>query len=79
MRGPVTLGARGTDANDGPTFIVQDGRYLSARWPGDAYRFARALMAMLDALPVSVPEGTASRLPPEETTVPVGQSVKSEP
>ena len=38
-RGPLTL-ARGTADDDGPAFVVQDGRYLSARWPGDAYLFA---------------------------------------
>jgi len=26
---------------------VRDGRYLSARWPGDAHRFAYALVGML--------------------------------
>ena len=28
-------------------FTVRDGRYLSARWPGDAHRFAYELAAML--------------------------------
>ena len=28
-------------------FTVRDGRYLSARWPGDAHRFAHELVAML--------------------------------
>lgn len=28
-------------------FTVRDGRYLSARWPGDAHRFAHDLVAML--------------------------------
>jgi len=26
---------------------VEDGRYLSARWPGDAYLFAKTLLARL--------------------------------
>jgi putative intracellular protease/amidase len=43
-RGPVNLGARGTRENDAPTFVVEDGRYVSARWPGDAYAFARAML-----------------------------------
>lgn len=47
VRGPITLGARGTRADDGPALVVEDGRYVSARWPGDAYRFARALLARL--------------------------------
>ena len=47
-RGPRTL-SRGTATDDGPAFVVQDGRYLSARWPGDAYFFARSFAAMLTA------------------------------
>jgi len=27
---------------------VRDARYLSARWPGDAHRFARDFCVMLD-------------------------------
>jgi putative intracellular protease/amidase len=46
-RGPRVLVRRGTDADDGPTFLVTDGAYLSARWPGDAYRIARALLEEL--------------------------------
>lgn len=30
-----------------PGFVVRDGNYLSARWPGDAHRFAAALLDML--------------------------------
>ncbi|MBL8915143.1 MAG: DJ-1/PfpI family protein [Archangium sp.] len=47
VRGPTHLMSRGTDANDAPAFVVEDGKYVSARWPGDAYKFARALMARL--------------------------------
>jgi protease I len=32
-------------------FTVRDGRYLSARWPGDAHRFAHELVAMLAEAP----------------------------
>lgn len=46
-RGPYTLVARGTDADDRPAFVVEDGAYVSARWPGDAYLFARKLLARL--------------------------------
>lgn len=28
-------------------FVVRDGRYLSARWPGDCHRFAAAFVGML--------------------------------
>jgi len=46
-RGPRALFAQGTRDDDGPAFVVEDGRYLSARWPGDAYLFARRLLAQL--------------------------------
>ncbi len=41
VRGPRVLRRRGTDADDGPAFVVEDDNYVSARWPGDAYLFAR--------------------------------------
>ncbi|MFO0598202.1 MAG: type 1 glutamine amidotransferase domain-containing protein [Myxococcaceae bacterium] len=47
VRGPTHLMKRGTDADDSPAFVVEDGKYVSARWPGDAYRFARALISRL--------------------------------
>jgi putative intracellular protease/amidase len=46
-RGPLTLGARGTETDDGPAFVVEDGRYVSARWPGDAWLFGRRLLERL--------------------------------
>jgi putative intracellular protease/amidase len=46
-RGPITLGPRGSRHDDGPAFVVQDGRYLSARWPGDAYLLARRFLELL--------------------------------
>ena len=49
VRGPTTLGARGTEHDDAAAFLVDDGRYLSARWPGDAWAFGRALLAKLRA------------------------------
>lgn len=47
VRGPIELVRRGTDTDDSAAFVVEDGRYLSARWPGDAYLFARRLIARL--------------------------------
>ncbi len=47
VRGPLTLGARGSADDDDPAFVVEDGRYVSARWPGDAYLFARCLLDRL--------------------------------
>src|SRR5215207_370066 len=46
-RGPRTL-TRGTMTDDRPAFVVEDGNYLSARWPGDAYLFAKRFLALLD-------------------------------
>jgi putative intracellular protease/amidase len=46
-RGPRVLSKRGTDVDDGPAFFVRDGNYVSARWPGDAYLFAKKFAAML--------------------------------
>lgn len=39
---------RGTATDDGPAFVVEDGRYVSARWPGDAYLFARRFLRLLE-------------------------------
>lgn len=47
VRGPLALMARGTDQDDGPAFVVEDGLYVSARWPGDAYLLSRKLIARL--------------------------------
>lgn len=46
-RGPLTLGRRGTAADDRGTFAVVDGNYVSARWFGDAYLFARRFSELL--------------------------------
>lgn len=46
-RGP--LGSkRGTATDDRPAFVVEDGRYVSARWPGDAYLFTKRFLALLE-------------------------------
>jgi putative intracellular protease/amidase len=47
QRGPIELSKRGTATDDRHAFVVEDGRYVSARWPGDAYRFAKAFMTKL--------------------------------
>jgi len=47
-RGPRST-KRGTADDDRPAFVVEDGRYVSARWPGDAYLFARRFDALLAA------------------------------
>jgi putative intracellular protease/amidase len=48
-RGPRVLSARGSATDDEPAFVVQDGSYLSARWPGDAYLFGRRFCELLAA------------------------------
>jgi putative intracellular protease/amidase len=53
VRGPRST-ARGTAADDCHAFVLRDGSYLSARWPGDAYLFARTLHEML------TPSGSAA-------------------
>lgn len=47
-RGPRELSKRGTRDDDTHAFVVEDGNYISARWPGDAYLFAKKLLARLD-------------------------------
>ena len=47
VRGPRTLSKRGTASDDAAAFVVEDGNYTSARWPGDAYLFARTFAARL--------------------------------
>jgi len=50
QRGPITLGARGTRLDNRAAFVVEDGNYLSARWPGDAYLLASRLVERLAQL-----------------------------
>jgi putative intracellular protease/amidase len=38
---------RDTPQDARPAFVVRDGNYLSARWPGDVHTFAREFVAML--------------------------------
>jgi putative intracellular protease/amidase len=35
--------------DDRPAFVVRDGNYVSARWPGDAYTFAKTFASLLPA------------------------------
>ena len=58
LRGPIHLMSRGRRDDDSAAFVVQDRNYVSARWPGDAYLFARRLLARLGdpvAAAVAVP------------------------
>ncbi|MHB8463273.1 MAG: type 1 glutamine amidotransferase domain-containing protein [Acidimicrobiales bacterium] len=47
VRGRRVLSKRGTETDDGPALVVEDGSYVSARWPGDAYLFAKRFAARL--------------------------------
>jgi len=49
-RGPTELSRRGTATDDTPAFTVQDGNYVSARWPGDAYLFTRHFLNRLHSI-----------------------------
>jgi putative intracellular protease/amidase len=51
VRGPRVLFRRGTNEDDSAAFVVEDANYVSARWPGDAYLFARRILARLERLP----------------------------
>lgn len=46
-RGPRNLTSRGTEQDSSAAFVVEDGKYISARWPGDAYLFAQKLIARI--------------------------------
>jgi putative intracellular protease/amidase len=48
MRGPISLVRRGSARDDRPAFVVADGPYLSARWPGDAYLLAKRFDTLLE-------------------------------
>jgi putative intracellular protease/amidase len=47
-RGPLIV-ARGTATRDRGAFVVVDGNYVSGRWLGDAYLFARTFRRLLEA------------------------------
>lgn len=46
LKGPLPL-SRDSAQNLKPGFVVQDGNYLSARWPGDAHKFATSFAEVL--------------------------------
>jgi hypothetical protein len=48
--GPL-IDARGTPTRDRGAFVVVDGSYVSGRWLGDAYLFARTFRRLLEAGP----------------------------
>jgi len=46
-RGPRTLSKRGTRDDHSEAFVVEDGAYVSGRWPGDAWLFGTKLLERL--------------------------------
>jgi protease I len=46
IRGPISI-IRDSPSHLSTGFTVRDGNYLSARWPGDAHRFASEFASML--------------------------------
>lgn len=47
QRGPISLARRDSATDSTPAFVVVDGSYVSARWPGDAYTFTRSFQRLL--------------------------------
>jgi putative intracellular protease/amidase len=47
-RGPLTFTSRDGETDSSSAFVIVDGSYVSARWPGDAYTFARRFHDVLD-------------------------------
>jgi putative intracellular protease/amidase len=47
QRGPITLTKHGVATSDRGAFVCEDGNYVSARWPGDAYLFAKKIVERL--------------------------------
>jgi putative intracellular protease/amidase len=39
---------RDTHSNSSAAFVVRDGKYVSARWPGDAHLFAREFASLVE-------------------------------
>lgn len=44
---PLHILGHGSLEDDSAAFVAEDGRYLSGRWPGDAYLIAKRLLAKL--------------------------------
>ncbi len=49
VRGPRVVSKRGTDTDDRAALCVEDDNYVSARWPGDAYLFAKRFASRLES------------------------------
>jgi putative intracellular protease/amidase len=49
--------ARDTFEDPRPAFVVRDGNYVSARWPGDTHTFARTLAEVIEDVPAAAITG----------------------
>jgi putative intracellular protease/amidase len=58
---------RDTLENERPAFVVRDGSYLSARWPGDVHTFAKRFVAILGGEPEK--PGTSKQPSPAEAAL----------
>lgn len=47
LSGPNSL-SHDSDRDHSAGFVVKDGNYISARWPGDCYRFAHEFLKMIE-------------------------------
>jgi hypothetical protein len=60
LRGPRST-KRGRAGDHRHAFVVQDGYYVSARWPGDAYLFAERFDELLTRAEGRAPAETSPR------------------
>ncbi|MGH8738869.1 MAG: hypothetical protein ACREVC_16055, partial [Burkholderiales bacterium] len=61
-RGPLAI-LRDSPEHLERGFTVRDGNYLSARWPGDAHRFAAEYVGMLEShVSMRVPGGLPAKV-----------------
>ncbi len=61
--------ARDTLTDERPAFVVRDGSYVSARWPGDAHTFARTFAAVLAEGPDGQPPSSTRSNDPGGSSV----------
>jgi len=52
--------ARDTLEDDRPAWVVRDGSYISARWPGDAHTFAKQFAEVLEEFTTARRDDAAS-------------------
>lgn len=59
---------RDTPTDPRPAFVVRDGNYVSARWPGDAHTFARTFSDVLSGIGQRSDRGLPEREPPRRAS-----------